>query len=184
MLQTLSEYWWAFLLRGILAVLFGIGAFAWPGLTLMVLVIFFGAYCLVEGIVSLIAAFGSKRWGLHLFHGVISVAAGLVTLFWPGITTLALILIIGFWAIVGGVSEVVAAIQLRKEIEREWLLGISGVVSVLFGLAVVFWPGAGALALVWLIACYAVLFGVLLIGLGIRLHGIKNSRPSAAGAVA
>ncbi len=184
MLQTLAEYWWAFLLRGILAVLFGIGAFVWPDLTLMVLVIFFGAYCLVEGIVSLIAAFGSKRWGLHLFHGVISAAAGLVTLFWPGITTLSLIIIIAIWAIIGGVTELVAAIQLRKEIENEWLLGLGGVASILFGLVAMFWPGAGALALVYLIAFYATLFGVLLIGLGIRLHGLKTSATAPAQATA
>ncbi len=147
MLQTLAEYWWAFLLRGILAVLFGIAAFVRPGPALLLLVIFFGAYALVEGIISIIAAFGSKRWGLHLFHGIISVAAGLVTFFWPDITAVALIMVIGIWAMFGGVAEVVAAIQLRKVIENEWLLGISG---------------------------------VFLIGVGIRLHGLKKSATGPA----
>ncbi len=165
---------------GILAVLFGIGAFGWPGLTLIILVIFFGAYCLMEGVVSLISAFGSKQWGLHLFHGLVSVGAGLVTFFWPQITALSLIFIMGAWAIIGGVSEIVAAIQLRKEIQGEWLLALSGLASVLFGLVFLFWPGAGALALVWLIAFYAVLFGVILISLGLRLRALKQARPRSA----
>ncbi len=184
MRDTISEYWWAFVLRGVVAVLFGIGAFAWPDITLQVLVIFFGAHCLVQGIVSIIAAFRSERWGLYLLYGLVSVAAGVLTFIWPGITALSLILIIGIWAIMGGVSEIVGAIQLRKEIENEWLLGLSGAASVLFGLIVVFKPGAGALALIWLIAFYAVFVGVLMIGLGIRLHGLKKSRPREAGATA
>ena len=173
MRENLVKYWWVFLLRGILGVLFGIAAFVWPGLTLMILVIFFGTYCLVEGIASLIGALGSKRWGLHLFHGLISIGAGLVTLLWPAITGISLIMIIGIWAMIGGASEVIAAIQLRKEIENEWLLGLSGLISVLFGLFVFLAPGAGALALVWMIAFYAVFVGLLMIGLGIRLHGLK-----------
>src|SRR5574341_48320 len=172
MLTTLANNWWTLVLRGLAAVIFGILAYIWPGITFTVLVLFFGAYALWDGVFALIGAFrrqGERRWALVL-EGIAGVAAGLVTFFWTGAATLALLLIIGAWAIVTGIFEIIAAIRLREEIEGEWLLLISGVLSVLFGIAIAIWPAAGLVAVVWLIGAYAILFGILLIVLGLRLR--------------
>lgn len=177
-LQALAKKWWLLLLRGIVAVLFGILAFAWPGLTLVTLVIFYGAYALVDGIVALAAAFGggetTPRWWLAIV-GIAGIAAGLVTFYWPGITALVLITLIGAWILAHGVMEIIGAIKLRNEIDNEWLLILSGLLSVVVGIVVLAQPGAGALALVWLIAGYAVAFGILMIALSLRL---KSHRPA------
>src|ERR1700687_591351 len=143
-----SRHWWAFLLRGLAAVSFGVLAIAWPGLTLTVLVLFWGAYALVDGVLALVAAMLTQhdhRWGLVL-EGVAGIGAGLVTFFYPDLTALVLVYIIAAWAIITGVLDLFVA------------------------------PGAGALALVWLIAAYAIIFGVLLIALSFRLHGLGQRR--------
>jgi uncharacterized membrane protein HdeD (DUF308 family) len=192
MLKDISRYWWAVALRGLAAVLFGIAALVWPAITLQVLVLLFGAYALVDGIFSLVQAFGSgtRFRGLVAVEGLASIAVGVVALVWPGITALALIYLIAAWAVVTGILEVVAAVQLRKLIENEWLLVLGGIASVAFGVIVALQPGAGALAMVWLIGAYAIAFGVLLIALGFRLRGIdqemtkpdQGGRQSAGGA--
>lgn len=180
-LPTLAGNWWALLLRGIAAVLFGLAALLWPGLTLLVLVAFFGAYVLVDGIFALVAGVrgsgGSRRW-LLLAEGALGVVAGLVTLFWPGITALVLLYIIAFWAIFTGILEVVMAISLRREIENEWLMGLSGVLSVVFGVILAVLPGVGLLSLVWLIGIYALVFGIALIALGFRVRGHRQEESS------
>ena len=148
-LPMLAGNWWTLLLRGIAAVLFGLAALFWPGPTLFVLIIFFGAYVLVDGIFALVAGIrGSRnrRWVL-LAEGALGILAGLITFFWPGITALALLYVIAFWAIFTGVLEVVMAISLRREIENEGLMVLSGVLSVLFGLILAVLPrGRVALA--------------------------------------
>jgi uncharacterized membrane protein HdeD (DUF308 family) len=161
------------MLRGIAAVIFGVLAFVWPGVTLLTLVLFYGAYALVDGVFSLIAAFtgkshGGAAWWLILV-GLLGIAAGIVTFAWPGISAVVLIMLIGAWAVVCGIFEIIGAIQLRKEIDNEWLLILSGIVSVLFGFGVMAFPGAGALALVWVIAGFAIAFGILWIALALRL---------------
>jgi uncharacterized membrane protein HdeD (DUF308 family) len=172
--SMLVRNWWLIVTRGVLAVLFGVMALFWPGLTLLVLVLFFGAYALLDGVAALIAAFGGEqgreRWWALLIEGVVGIAVGIITLFWPAITELALLAVIAFWAIATGVLEIVAAVRLRREIEGEWLLALAGALSVLFGAFVVITPRAGALALVWLIGGYAIVFGVLLIALGLQLR--------------
>lgn len=173
-LRVLTENWWLLLLRGIAAVLFGILAFAWPGLTLLTLVVLFGIFVLVDGVLSLIAAVRGRHkstplWWL-IIGGLVSVAAGVVTFLYPQITALVLILFIGAWALVRGVFEIVGAVRLRKEIDNEWLLIFIGFLSVIFGVAVLVAPGAGALALVWLIGAYALAFGLLMIWLALRLR--------------
>jgi uncharacterized membrane protein HdeD (DUF308 family) len=179
-LQALAKKWWLLLLRGIVAVLFGILAFTWPGLTLVTLVILYGAYALIDGIVALAAAIGGgntmPRWWLAIV-GIAGIAAGLITFFWPGITALVLIALIGAWTLAHGVMEIIGAIKLRNEIDNEWLLILSGLVSVVFGLIVLARPGAGALALVWLIAAYAVAFGILMIILSLRLKNHRFAMP-------
>jgi uncharacterized membrane protein HdeD (DUF308 family) len=174
MLQTLAKGWWLVLLRGIAAILFGILAFVWPGLTLLTLVLLYGAYALVDGIFALIGAFtgGAKpvpTWWL-IIVGLAGIVAGIVTFIWPGITALVLVVFIGAWAIVHGIFEIVGAIKLRKEIDNEWWLILAGALSVIFGIIVLVAPGAGALGLIWVIGAYSIAFGVLLVGLSLRLR--------------
>jgi uncharacterized membrane protein HdeD (DUF308 family) len=174
-LPTLARNWWALALRGLAAILFGLLAFFWPGITLFVLVIFFGAYMFVDGIFAIIAAVRAageeERWWLLLIEGILGVLAGLVAFCWPGLTALALLYFIAAWAIVTGVLEIVAAIRLRREIEGEWALGLSGALSVIFGVLLIVSPApAGLLSLVWLVGAYAVASGVLLLILAIRVR--------------
>src|SRR4051794_18320940 len=154
MVMVLARNWWALVLRGLFAVLFGIMAFAWPGITLGALVLLYGAYALVDGIFAIAAALagrtGGLPWWAMLLEGVAGIAVGIMTFAWPGITAIVLLYLIAAWALVTGVLEIVAAIRLCREIRGEWLLALSGILSVLFGLALVVNPGAGALAVVWL----------------------------------
>jgi uncharacterized membrane protein HdeD (DUF308 family) len=178
MVNTLAQNWWTLVLRGVAAVIFGILAYVWPGITFTVLVLFFGAYALWDGVFALIAAFrtqAERRWPLVL-EGLVGIAAGVLTFIWPGAATLALLLIIGAWAFVTGIFEIVAAIRLREEIEGEWLLLISGLLSVLFGIALAIWPAAGLVAVTWLIGAYSIVFGILLIVLGFRLRNWGKQR--------
>lgn len=174
LLHLLSRNWGWILLRGILAILFGIAAFAWPLLTLRVLILLYGAYVLVDGVFSLIAAIkgGSfaPRWWLAL-TGLIALVAGIGVLLWPGLGALALLMIIGVIAIVRGILEIAGAISLRKHIEGEWLLVLGGLASIIFGMVVLLFPGAGALAMVWVIATYSVVLGFILCILAFRLRG-------------
>jgi uncharacterized membrane protein HdeD (DUF308 family) len=178
MLRTLAQNWWAIMLRGVVAVLFGLSAFAWPGLTLAILVLLYGAYALVEGVLAVLWAVAGRRagafpWGV-LLAGLAGIAFGIVTFAWPGLTALALIYLVGWWAIIRGVFEIIAAFHLRREIDNEWLLGLAGLLSVLFGIFVILAPGAGALALIWWIGAFAVVVGVLTIILSLRLKGLKT----------
>ena len=173
MLPILAGNWWALLLRGIAAVLFGLAAIFWPGLTLFVLVVFFGAYALVDGVFAIVAGIrgsGGRRW-LLLAEGALGVLAGLVAFFYPGITALVLLYVIAFWAIFTGVLKVVMAVSLRREVENEWLMVLSGVLSILFGGILAVLPGVGLLSLVWLVGIYAIVFGAALIVLGFRVRG-------------
>lgn len=179
LLTALAKNWWLILLRGVAAIVFGVLAFLWPGVTLLTLVIFYGAYVLVDGLLALWAAATGgggmmPRWWLAL-AGLLGVVAGLLTFFWPGVTALVLIMFIGAWALVRGVFEIVGAIQLRKEIDNEWMLILGGALSVAFGLGVLLLPGAGALALIWLIAAYAIAFGIVTVLLALRL---RKHRPA------
>lgn len=173
MLDALARNWWVILLRGVVAILFGIATFIWPGITLITLVLLYGAFAFADGVLSIIAAIRggvpAPRWWLALV-GVFGIAAGILTVIWPGITAMVLLLFIAFWAIAAGVMEIVGAIKLRKEIDDEWLLIASGVLSVLFGLLLLFQPGAGALALVLVIGSFAILYGILLVMFGLRLR--------------
>jgi uncharacterized membrane protein HdeD (DUF308 family) len=172
--MVLARNWWALVLRGFFDVLFGIAAFVWPGITLAVLVLLYGAFALVDGSFAIAAVLvgrtrGMPSWAL-LVEGLAGIAVGAITFFWPGITQLALLFLIAAWAVVTGVFEIVAAVRLRKEIRGEWLLALSGVLSVAVGVALVVNPGAGLLAISWMIGTYAIIFGVLFIVLGFRLR--------------
>ena len=183
-LHALAKGWWLLLLRGIAAIVFGVLAFAWPGLTLVTLVLFYGAFALVDGVIALVAAFtgGAKpvpTWWLVVI-GLLGIAAGIATFVMPGITAILLILFMGAWALVHGIFEIIGAIQLRKEIDNEWMLILSGVVSVLFGIIVLIAPGAGALGLIWAIAAYSIVFGISFVALALRLKNHKHASTAAA----
>jgi len=183
MLHALAKSWWVLLLRGIAAIVFGVLAFAWPGLTLVTLVLLYGAFALVDGVLSLIAAFsGSAKpiptWWL-IVVGLLGIGARVVTFLWPGITAVLLVMFIGAWALVHGIFEIIGAIQLRKEIDNEWMLIFSGLLSVLFGIVVLIAPGAGAVGLVWAIAAYSIVFGITFVALALRLRSHTHSAVAA-----
>ena len=186
-MNFLERNWWLLLVRGLSAILFGIAAFAWPGLTVAILVLIFGVYVLVDGIFGIVDSIRYRdrlnRWWLWLLDGLLGVIVGTLMLVMPGLTAYALVLFIAAWAIVGGILRIVAAIQLRNEIEGEWLLGLGGVLSILFGAVLVVMPGPGVLSLVWLIGTWAVVFGVLFVMLAFRLRsaGKQQRGNSAAG---
>jgi len=169
-----SRYWWTIVLRGCVAALFGLVAFLWPGATVAGLVLLFGVYSLVDGIAGVIIGiknFGERdRWWATLIGGIVSLGAGLVALVLPGLTAVTLLTLIGLWAIARGVMDIAAAIRLRHVIDGEWLLALGGAMSIVVGLLVVIFPGAGALALAWWIGAYAMVLGVMLIALGFRLR--------------
>jgi uncharacterized membrane protein HdeD (DUF308 family) len=176
--------WWALLLRGIAAIIFGILAFIWPGVTLLSLVFVFGAYAIVDGIFAIVAGFrapaGETRWWWLLLVGAVGLIAGILAFALPGVTAFTLLMLIAAWAIVSGIFEIVAAIQLRKAIAGEWLLVISGIASVVFGVLMMLNPSAGALVVVWIIGTYAIFYGLLLSALGLRLRGWEHSHSHPA----
>ncbi|MBB6351319.1 HdeD family acid-resistance protein [Nonomuraea muscovyensis] len=170
-MEQLARVWWMVLIRGIAAIIFGILALIWPAITLLVLVIFFGAYALVNGFFTLFSGFRhdakSRAW--LIISGIVSILAGIIAFVWPGITSLALLYVVAFWAIFSGVSEIVAGIQMRKVIENEWVLIVAGALSVIFGILLLIWPGAGLLTLVWLVGVFAVLYGVAMVVLSFKV---------------
>jgi uncharacterized membrane protein HdeD (DUF308 family) len=178
MKERLAKNWWVFLVRGVLAILFGIGAMVMPGVTLAGLVLLYGAYAFADGATAAVAAFTKRKageafpWSV-LIIGLAGIAAGVVTFMYPGLTALLLLYFIAAWHVVRGISEIVVAIRLRKEIQGEGWLIAGGVLSVLFGLFLYARPGAGAIALIWVIGSFAILFGIILIALGLKLKAVK-----------
>jgi uncharacterized membrane protein HdeD (DUF308 family) len=175
MLHLLARYWWVLALRGVLAVLFGLFAFFIPGITLLSLVLLFGAYVLLDGIFDLVAATRSPshHWALVL-EGIVGIIAGILTFLWPGITAIVLLYLIAFWAIFTGVLEIIAGIRLRQVLSDEVWLILMGVLSLLFGLFILIFPSAGALAIVFWIGAYALLFGIMLLALAFRLRSFRH----------
>lgn len=176
MINIVARNWSIFVFRGILAIAFGLLAMLWPGLTIGVLIILFGVYVLFEGVLALSAAFrhrDRKWWWVLLLEGIAGIIVGLFAFIWPGVTAVVLLVFIAVWAILTGILEIAAAVQLRKQLKGEWALGLTGVLSILIGFILVANPGAGAVALVWLIGIYAILFGVLLITLGFRAKKVN-----------
>ena len=175
--HTFRLNWWLLALRGLVAVLFGVLAFMWPGATLITLVWLFGAFALVNGILSLVLAAKTKGYpkvGSLIFGGLLGILAGLLAFVMPGITALGLLILIAAWAIVTGIMELVAAVRLRKIINNEWLLVLAGIASVVFGILLLFQPAAGALVLIWWIGAWALLSGILLMILAFRMRNWKG----------
>ncbi len=182
--RVLSRFWWMILIRGVLSVLFGIMVFAWPGISLLSLVLLFGAFILADGFANVVTAIGGRHehenWWVLLLGGLAAAALGVLTFFNPGLTALALLFYIAIWAIATGLLQIVAAIRLRKEIEGEFWMGLGGLASVVFGMLLVARPGEGALAVLWLIAAYAIAFGVILIILAFKARGFVKRIEAAA----
>jgi len=178
MKHILITNWDLVLLRGIMAILFGIATLILPGVVLIALVILFGAYVMVNGIVTTIAAIKDRKlesdWWLWLLVGLVSIATGVVTFVWPNITAISLFYVIVAWAIVNGVMEIILAIEFRKVVEGEWLLVLAGLLSIAFGIVCVFQPVAGALSILWLIGAYAILYGAALVVLALRLRKLES----------
>ena len=167
MFMLYSRYWWVLVARGAIAILFGVLAFLVPAAALAALILVFGAYVFADGVFALAAAIAGRTmtrdWWIVLLHGVLGIGLGLLTLFNPRVTAVALLLYIAAWAIVAGVLQVYAAVKLRDELTSEWWLGLGGLLGAAFGIAMLWQPGAGALALLWLIAAYAIVWGAMLI---------------------
>jgi uncharacterized membrane protein HdeD (DUF308 family) len=174
MLDLLGRNWWLILLRGAAAVLFGLAALLLPEVTLVTLVILFGVYVLIDGVFSVAAALREKGrrtdWWVVLVEGLVGLIIGAAVLAWPGITALVLIYLAAGWAAATGILELVAAVFLRKEIQGEWFLALSGLASLAIGVILFLQPGAGMVVVSWLIGVYAVVFGLLLIVLSLRLR--------------
>jgi uncharacterized membrane protein HdeD (DUF308 family) len=179
---ALAKNWWSLVIRGIAGIVLGILTFAWPGITLVALVFLFAAYSLIDGVMSLIgavrAAEAHERWGVLVLEGLVGIAAAVITVMWPAITTIGLVFVIAAWAVITGALEIGAAIHLRKVISGEWLLIVGGIASVLFGLLLVMMPVIGAVVIALWVGAYAFIFGVLLVALGFKLrswgHGLST----------
>lgn len=177
-LQAMRRNWWTFVFRGICAIAFGFFAWFWPGMTLLALLLTWGVLACVNGVVTLASAFArdgyEPRWIL-LLEGGVSLLAGAVALAYPRFTAMLFLYLLAAWAVLSGIVEIIAAYRLRAEIRGEFWLGFAGVVSLLFGLLLIVRPGAGALTVIWLIAGYSVLFGVVLVGWGLHLKHLHDS---------
>ena len=189
--KLMLSYWWVLLLRGVLAILFGIAAYAWPGMTLVTLLTLFGAFALVDGIFNVFHAFSGRKedehWWVLLLEGLLGIAIGVITFQAPELTATVLILYIGFWAMATGVLRIILAVRLRKEIEGEWWMALAGLAGIVFGVFMVARPGAGALAVLWLVAIWAIVGGVCLVifsfkvkALGGKLDGVRQKLSARA----
>jgi uncharacterized membrane protein HdeD (DUF308 family) len=180
MVDMLARNWWAVLVRGIAALIFGIWAFLWPGATGLALVILFGAYAFVDGIFALISAIRAaetgQRWVAFAFEGIVGLVIAAITFFDIGLAAIAFYITIAIWAIVTGVLELIAAVELRKVIPNDWLLVLGGICSLAFGALMIAFPLAGALTVIWLIGAYAIVFGVVMIGFSMRLRAHHHRR--------
>jgi uncharacterized membrane protein HdeD (DUF308 family) len=172
--QMLAHRWWIFLVRGLLTILFGVLCFVAPLPSILALITLFGIYAIINGGFDLVLAVKRARherhWGALLLEGLAGIAAGLLALIWPGLSALALVLLMAGWAIVTGITSIMAAVRLREVITGEWLLGLAGALSVAFGVLIFMYPGTGALALVYWIGAYALLAGVVLVMLSFRIR--------------
>jgi uncharacterized membrane protein HdeD (DUF308 family) len=177
--QVIRRNWWMLALRGVFAVIFGLIALFAPRIALLAFIYVFAAYALIDGIVAVVIAIQERgslsRWGWVLFEGIISILAGIVAIVYPGLTALVLLYIVAFWAIVTGILEIVAAFAIRGFAAREWALGLAGILSIIFGIILFVFPGAGLLSILWLVGIYAIIFGILFIVRAFQLRSWASS---------
>jgi uncharacterized membrane protein HdeD (DUF308 family) len=179
MLQMFCRRWWVLLLKGILAILLGVSAIVWPGITLLTLALMFGIFSIIDGVAALVIGFRGESdgtvWWTMVALGVLAIAAGIIAFAWPGITLVALLAVIAVSAILRGVFEIAAAIRLRKEIDDEWILGLSGFMSIVFGALILYRPDVGLIAIALLIGAYMLALGALAIALSLRVRRMGNA---------
>ena len=183
MIRAISKYWWVFTLRGLIAIVFGLAALLWPALTLGVMVLLFGLFALFEGGLTIVTSFGKGGekggWAL-LLEGlagllvcvIVLLGSSIGAMLWPRVAAVMLVFYIAGWAILAGLFKIITAIRIRREIKGEWMLGLSGLISILVGLILIFRPGAGVLAVAWLIGLYAIILGIFQLFLGLKYHKI------------
>lgn len=176
-IMTTANSWWFWAIRGVFAIIFGVLAMLFPGDALQALVYIFGAYALIDGAMTIYNSIANRatNWGWHMVEGIVNILAGLAAFFLPLLTGLTLLLVIGFWAVVTGFMQIVAAWRLRKEIDNEVWLGLAGLMSVIFGIYIFINPLAGALATAMIIGIYSILFGIFLLALAMRFRGIDDA---------
>jgi uncharacterized membrane protein HdeD (DUF308 family) len=178
MFARLFRHWWLFVVRGVLAIIFGVLALIWPGPTKYILVLLFGAFILVDGIFTVAAGITFhqyfERWWAVLLEGLVGILLGFLTYLWPGLTALVLVYFIAAWAVITGILEIVAAIQFQRVIAGEWAMILIGLLSIVFGILLAVFPAVGAVSLVWLIGIYAIADGIMQIVFAFRLRGIKR----------
>jgi len=177
--QTIRRNWWLLALRGVLAIIIGLIALFYPGIALRAFIIVFGVYAIIDGIAAVFISIQERgilsRWGWVLFEGIISILAGIVAFVYPGITALALLFVVAIYAILTGIMEIVAAFVIRGFAAQEWALGIAGVLSIIFGVILFIHPGAGLLAILWLVGIYAIIFGILFIVRAFQMRSLASS---------
>jgi uncharacterized membrane protein HdeD (DUF308 family) len=178
MIAVLTRNWWALALRGIFAILFGLAALITPGITLVAIIWLFGAYAVTDGVFAIVAGIRAverhQRWWPLVLEGIVDVAAGVAAVSWPALTALLLLYLVSIWAVVTGLLEIAAAIRLRRHVKGEWMLAVNGVISVLLGVFLIAPPRVGILAVVYWIGAYALIFGVMLLALGLRLRRLQH----------
>jgi uncharacterized membrane protein HdeD (DUF308 family) len=178
MFNSMGKSWWLYGLRGVAAIIFGILAFASPGTTVLALILVFGAYSVIDGILAVIVAFQTQKianwWWIVLLEGLAGILVGIIALVYPALTAGALLLLIAFWATFTGLMEIIAAIRLRREITHEWSLILCGVLSVILGIILVAFPVIGGLGLILAIGFYAIFFGLLMLYLAFKVRGISR----------
>lgn len=183
MSQLLAQNWWALALRGVFAIIFALIAFFMPGATLLSLVWVFAAYMLVDGVFGIVsgvkAASNNQRWGLLILEGILNIAVGVIAFMMPGLTVLFFVTLMAVWSLITGVLMIVAAFKLNPTYGRGWLI-FSGIVSVLFGVALLVAPLVGAVVLTWWLGAYALAFGIALLVLAFKLKGRKDETGGAA----
>lgn len=172
--SSMLDYWWVPVVRGIAAIVLGILTFVWPGITVLAFVTLLAAYWVVDGGISIYHAIKWKRWGWTFWGGVVSLVAGALALLQPGVAVVSIVVVMAFWAIVRGVLDIYVAVSMRKEIDYEWWLALSGLVSVVLGVLIFMKPAAGAIAVVTLLGTFAILIGVFLVAAGLRLRKYRN----------
>ncbi len=178
----MTQYWWTVGLRAVLAICFGLAAIFWPGLTLRILTALFGVFALLDGTFFLSAAFVYRKFpnrrGVFLWEGIFSACAGIFAFGWPALIPVAIAYGVAFWALIVGVLEIIACIQLRKELPGTGLLGFTGIMSIIFGVVLLAWPKAAIVSLMWLIGAYAILFGLMLFYLSYKLRKLNVAKVS------
>jgi uncharacterized membrane protein HdeD (DUF308 family) len=182
--KLISRIWWSLVLRGVLAIVFGIVAFFYTGQTLLALIYVFGVFAVVSGIATLVAAVRAgeahQRWGWLAVSGILGVLVGVVSFVWPGLTALSFVFLVAAWAILAGVAEIAFALAMPETLSHPWFAGLSGLLSVVFGILLAVWPRSGVITLTWLIGIYAIAYGVSLLYYASLLQDLRNAVRSLA----